>query len=298
MRILIIGATGMLGSAIMMTTTDYELWGTYLGKKPISEKILELDITNKKQVENFLYNNNPDAIIHTAALTNVDFCENNPDIAKKVHVKGTQFLLQIAKEIDAYFLYISTDSVFDGKKGNYKEVDIPNPLNVYAQTKYEGELEVLKYQNSSIVRTNIYGFNWLPKQSIAEWILSTLRKEKNINLFKDVHFSPILVNNLSEILFEIIELKLKGVFHVAGSNSITKLGFGELIADIYNLKKKVINPISIGTLNLKAQRPLNPSLNCEMIQKKVNTKLLTVEEGLLLFKTLEKSGYKQRLILL
>lgn len=298
MRILIIGATGMLGSAIMMTTTDYELWGTYLGKKPISEKILELDITNKKQVENFLYNNNPDAIIHTAALTNVDFCENNPDIAKKVHVKGTQFLLQIAKEIDAYFLYISTDSVFDGKKGNYKEVDTPNPLNVYAQTKYEGELEVLKYQNSSIVRTNIYGFNWLPKQSIAEWILSTLRKEKNIKLFKDVHFSPILVNNLSEILFEIVELKLKGVFHVAGSDSITKLGFGELIADIYNLKKKVINPISIGTLNLKAQRPLNPSLNCEMIQKKVNTKLLTVEEGLLLFKKLEKSGYKQRLILL
>ncbi len=296
MKILTIGGTGMLGSAILMTETNHEQWGTYLGKKPKSRKILELDITNKKLVEKVLYNNNPDAIIHTAALTNVDFCENNPHIAKEVHVNGTQYLVQLAKEIGAYFLYISTDSVFDGKKGNYKEEDITNPLNVYAQTKYEGELEVLNYHNSSIIRTNIYGFNWLPKQSIVEWILSILRQEKNINLFKDVYFSPIFVNNLSEILFEIIERKLTGIFHVAGSESITKLGFGEIIANIYNLNKELINPISIRNLNLKAQRPLNPTLNCAKIQKKVIAKLLTMEEGLFFFKELESTGYKKRLI--
>lgn len=295
MKILIIGATGMLGSAIMMTPTDHHLWGTYLGQKPKSNKILELDITNRESVEQILQNCNPDAIIHTAALTNVDFCENNPDLAKKVNVDGTQYLIQFAKEIKSYFLYISTDSVFDGEKGNYKEEDITNPLNIYAQTKYEGELKVLNYQKSSIIRTNIYGFNWLPKQSIVEWILNTLRKEENINLFKDVHFSPILVNNLSEILFEIIERKLTGVYHVAGSDSITKLGFGKLIAEMYNLKEDLINPISIKSLNLKAQRPLNPSLNCEKIQKKVKTKLLTVKKGLSLFKKLESIGYKQKL---
>ncbi len=296
MKILIIGGTGMLGSALMLTETNHELWGTYLGEKPKSKKLLELDITDKNWVEKFIYRNNPDVIIHTAALTNVEFCENNLQLARNVHIDGTQYLIQIAKEIGAYFLYISTDSIFDGKKGNYKEDDAVNPLNVYAQTKYEGELVVKKYQNSSIIRTNIYGFNWLPKQSIAEWILSTLRKEQNIHLFKDVCFSPILVNNLSDILLEIIELKLTGVFHVASPKSITKLGFGEIIAKIYNLNRELIKSTSIKALNLKAQRPLKPTLNCSKIQKRIINRLFMVEEGLVFFKELESKGYKQKLL--
>lgn len=295
MKILTIGGTGMLGSAIMMTETIHELWGTYLRVKPKSTKILKLDITDQVWINKLIQINNPDVIIHTAALTNVDFCEINPHLANELHVNGTRYLVQAAKEIGAYFLYISTDSVFDGKKGNYKEEDIAKPLNIYAQTKYEGELEVLKYQNSCIIRTNIYGFNWLPKQSIAEWILSTLRKEENITLFKDVYFSPILVNNLVDVLLEITELRLTGVFHVAGPEGISKLEFGEIIAKIYNLNQELIKPISIGELNLKAPRPSNSTLNCSKIQTKINTKLLNIEDGLNYFKELESKGYIHKL---
>ncbi|MFX1554512.1 MAG: dTDP-4-dehydrorhamnose reductase family protein, partial [Promethearchaeota archaeon] len=185
--------------------------------------------------------------------------------------------------------------VFDGKKGNYKEMDTPNPLNVYAKTKYEGELEALKYDNSCIVRTNIYGYNWLPRNSIAEWIIKTLREGNSINLFKDVYFSPILVNKLAEILIEVIERRLSGIYHISSFESITKLEFGRLIAKLYNFNNDLIHPISIFDLNLSAPRPLNPTLNCSKIQKVIKSKILSIEEGLKRFKEIKTSYYLEYL---
>jgi len=285
----------MLGSSIMLARTHHNLYGTFLNEKPHSDKMIELDITEKTGVEKIIYDMNPDAIIHTAAITDVDLCEEKPNLAKKVHVEGTRNLVEIAKDLGIYFLYISTDSVFDGLIGNYNENDSPNPLNVYAKTKYEGEIETSKYNNSSIVRVNIYGYNWLPKQSIAEWILNSLRKNIPIKLFTNVYFSPILVNHLTEFLFKIVEQKLTGIYHVSSPEGITKFEFGNLIAKIYNLNKKLIIPSSIADQNLKAPRPLKPTLNCSKIQSVLRKNLLNVEEGLQYFKKLETSGYLDKL---
>ena len=295
MKILVIGGTGMLGSSIMLSDTTNELWGTYLGEKPSSKRILELDITEGKNVSGLINDLNPDAIIHTAAITNVDFCEKNPDVAKKVHTEGTKNVLLVAKEIGAHFIYISTDSVFTTEKGYFKEEDIPSPVNVYAKTKYDGEKETTKYKDSCIIRTNIYGYSWLPKHSIAEWILNSLREKKPLNLFKDVNFSPLLVNNLAEILLEIIEQNLTGLYHVACPEGISKLDFGLKIAELYNFDKGLINPISISQLDLSAPRPLNPTLDCSKIQQKLKSQLLDVDQGLAFFKKLSYSDYLQAL---
>ncbi len=294
-KILIIGATGMLGSSIMLSKTLDDLWGTYLGGKPKSRKILELDITDSQQVRSVIKEVSPAAIIHTAAITDVDLCENKPDFAQKVHVMGTKNLLSLAQELKSYFIYISTDAVFDGKEGNYAENHQVNPLNVYAKTKYEGEKITAKYNFSSVIRTNIYGFNWLPKKSIAEWILSTLRAGEKIDLFKDVLFSPILVNDLTEILLQLVHRELRGLYHVAGANSVTKLSFGMKIAEIFELSLNLINQVSISDQKFKAPRPLNPTLNCSKIQKSLGQLLPTVEAGLLHFKNLEINGYPNRL---
>lgn len=295
LKILTIGGTGMLGSSIMLTETTHDLYGTYLYQKPKSTKMKELDITDEKWVEKILNEINPDAIIHTAAITDVDLCEKKPDFARKVHVDGTRNLVRYARELKAYFLYISTDSVFDGVKGNYKETETPNPMNVYAKTKFEGEVETLKYINSSVIRVNIYGYNWLPKQSIAEWILNTLKKKEPIKLFTDVYFSPILVNHLTEFLFEIVERKLKGIYHVSEPEGISKFNFGRLLAKIYNLNRNLIVPISISSINLKAFRPLNPTLDCSKIQQETNKRLLNAQEGLLFFKKIGNSNYLNKL---
>ena len=292
---MIIGATGMLGSSIYLTNTNHELIGTYLGEKPNSSKIIKLDITKEENVKKVINNYQPEAIINTAAITNVDLCEKNRKLAENVHILGTKYLVAAAEECNSYFLYISTDSVFDGIKGNYNEKDKPRPLNVYAQTKFEGEKETLKYQNSSVIRTNIYGYNWLNKESIAEWIINTLKKEKKINLFRDVYFTPILVNNLSQALLEIVERKLKGIFHIAGAENVTKINFGKKIAELWNLDEELIEPISIYDLNLKADRPLKPTLDITKCQKILRTKLLNLEEGLKLFRKLADLGYLERL---
>ncbi len=294
-KILTIGGTGMLGASLMLVETSHKMNGTYFGEKPQSKNMVELNIVDEDWVNKIIRKFNPDAIIHTAAITNVDICEQKPDYARKVHVHGTKNLVQIAKEMDIYFLYISTDSVFDGSKGNYSENDKPNPLNIYAKTKYDGENVVLNYSNSSIIRTNIYGYNWLPKNSIAEWILDTLMKNKTINLFRDVFFSPILVNNLTEALIEIVERNLTGIYHIACPEGVSKLNFGRKLAKIYELNEELINPISISELNLKAPRPLNPTLNCSKIQRKIKTKLLNVREGLYSFKNIGISGYLEKL---
>ena len=285
----------MLGSSIVLAESSHTIAGTYLWKVPKSKNFIKLDITDMDWIEKVLIDFNPDAIIHTAAMTNVDDCEKDPDYAKLLHVDGTKNILEISKEMGTYFVYISTDSVFDGMKGNYVEDDKPNPLNTYAKTKYHGEQITLGHKNTVVIRTNIYGYNWLDKQSIGEWILFSLRDNKKINLFHDVYFCPILVNNLTEILIEICEKRLTGVYHIAGVECVSKLEFGRRIAKIFELNEKLIKPISISELNLLAPRPLKPTLNCSKIQKETETKLLSVNEGLKCFKKLENSGYLDRL---
>ncbi|HME54284.1 MAG TPA: SDR family oxidoreductase [Candidatus Lokiarchaeia archaeon] len=292
---MIVGCTGMLGSSIMLAETNHQLFGTYVGDKPRSKNIHEMDITNSAQVIRTVEKFKPEAIINTAAITNVDLCEEKPDIARSLHVEGTKNLVDIARKMDLYFLYISTDSVFDGNKGNYSELDDVNPPNVYAQTKYEGELEALAYDNASVARTNIYGLNWLPKESIAEWILHSLRLQKEITLFEDVSFTPILTNFFADVLFNMIEKRVTGIFHVAGTESITKLDFGLKIASIYGVNPDCIRPISISEFNFKAPRPLNPTLNCTKIQETLRLDLMNVEQGLRLFKDLETGEYALKL---
>ncbi len=121
MKILITGCTGMLGSSILLTKTKHDLWGTHYDLTPNYEQSLQMDIANIEDVENIFEKVKPNAVIHTIALTNVDLCEENPDLALKNHVEGTRNLIKMAQKYKSYFVNISTDSVFDGIKGDFRE---------------------------------------------------------------------------------------------------------------------------------------------------------------------------------
>lgn len=295
MKILIGGSTGMLGSSMMLSNTKHELWGAYLGDKPKAKNNVELDISDALWVNRVLNEIKPDVIINTIAITNVDLCEEKPEFARKIHVLGTKNLLEYAKEKKIYFLNISTDSVFDGNRGNYTEEDTPNPLNMYAKSKLEGDILTLQYPNTAIARTNIFGFNWLKKQSIAEWIIDTLKKKKELKLFKDVYFTPILTNILADLLFKMAEKGIQGLYNVTGSESISKLEFGYRIAKIYNLDSSLIKPSSIRDIGLKAIRPLIPTLVCSKIEKLLKVKLPNVDENLQTYQKIESTDYLARL---
>src|SRR5262249_10037439 len=157
----------------------------------------------------------PAQIVHCAALTNVDWCEDHPEEANRMNAESSGYLAQLALDIGAHFVHVSTDAVFDGKRMNYVETDQPAPLNVYGYSNQRWEQEVLGRNPSAVVaRVNVYGWNAQNKLSLAEWILDQLTKGKSVPGFTDVFFTPILVNDLADVLFAALDRGLSGIYHI------------------------------------------------------------------------------------
>ena len=191
----------------------------------------------------------PRCIIHTAAFTQVDWCESHPEETWRANVEASRTLAQIAWQIGARMIYISTDSVFDGARGCYSETDEPGPLNVYARSKLAGERAVLaELPDALIVRTVIYGWNLRPKRSLAEWILSELESGSEVQGFDDAVFSPILVNDLGRLLLELLERRASGVCHVARIEACTKFEFARAVAEMFGFDPAQVRPgvVAIG----------------------------------------------------
>jgi dTDP-4-dehydrorhamnose reductase len=297
-RIVITGGSGLLGSNISkLATSKFNVYATY-SKNEVSMKdvhFFQIDLTKKenlikiKQIE-------PNFIIHCAALTNVDYCEEYPKEAYNQNVLASIHIAEVAKKTGSYLIFISTDSVFNGEKGDYKENDTPNPINIYGKTKLEAEKKVLSiYPHSCVVRTNIYGWNKIDKFTLAEWMLNKLTNNEELPGLKDIYFSPMLVNNLAKILFKLQEIKYEGIIHITGSESCSKLDFAYKIAETFNLDKSVIKPISIHELRLKAPRGKNTSLNVSKAEKILEIHLPNVRDGLKQMKKLREEGYSERL---
>lgn len=297
-KILITGGSGLLGSNMAkLAISKFKVYATYHKNKVSLTDVcfFQIDLTKKKEL-NKIKKINPDFIIHCAALTNVDYCEENPNEAYKQNVLASVNMAKIAKEIKAYLIYVSTDSVFDGKKGNYNEKDPTNPINVYGKTKLEAEQRVsLIYPKSCIVRANIYGWNKINKFSIAEWMLDKLKNNEDLWGIRDVYFSPILVNDLITALFKLQEKNYTGIVHISGSESCSKLDFAYTIAEVFNFNKNLIKPVSVHHLKLKAPRGKNMSLDVSKAEKLFKENLPRLKEGLKKMKKLYETGYIEEL---
>ena len=293
MKILITGGSGLLGSATAAFFKNYySTFITYTNNKVSIGgcEAYRLDITNKEEVFKVIWAIRPDFIIHTAALTGVGICENNKELAYNINVNGTRHIAEAADKINSRIVHISTDYVFDGKKGMYKETDKPNPLNYYAKTKLEAEKLINK--NHAIIRTSIYGWNIIKeRKNFATFILEGLENNKKIDIFEDQYNAIILANNLAEALKEIVDKNKKGIYNIGGSERQSKYEFALKLADVFELNKGLINPISINDAEDKAQRPPDVSLDSTKAKKELNVKLLNIEEGLELMKKLRDENY-------
>lgn len=297
MKILITGAEGLLGSNLStMYAKGHEVYATDIVAPKIHGCLnYKLDILNKEDLK-IIEDKRPDILVHCAALVDVDYCEQHPEEAEKINSLGTKNIAEAARKSDSYLVHISSDAIFDGIDGNYKEESCPNPLNIYGKTKLSAEHHVQQIGiDYAIIRTNIYGWNRRSKYSLAEWMLSRLEKLEQLPAFRDIYFSPILVNNLGEAILELSHLRYKGILHLAGSESCSKLEFAEKIAEVFSLDNKFIEPISIDDLNLKATRAKNMSLSTEKARGLLKTKLLNLHEGLKQFKELRNKGYIAKL---
>jgi len=298
--ILVTGASGLLGASVLLQARDNgrEVAGVCLSHRwcPPGVPVFGVDLTDRFATKPMIVKLGPTTIIHCAAVTAVDWCEDHPTETERINAESAGSLAGLAKELGARFVYISTDSVFDGTRGNYSESDLPCPLNVYARSKLNGEREVLrKNPDSLILRVNIYGWNAQEKQSLAEWILSQLLAGKQVPAFTDVIFSPILVNHLAEILLRLLDLGFRGIYHVTGSEPISKCEFARSLATTFGLDINLVVPAQLAHANLRAPRPLNVSLNTGKIRAALGREMPGVLDGLHRFKMLKDNGYAQEL---
>jgi dTDP-4-dehydrorhamnose reductase len=298
--IVVTGASGLLGVSVVTLACDLgrEVLGIChhnLLRVP-GARICGVDLTDRNAVRAFFAPLRPESIIHCAAATNVDWCEDHPEAADQVNVQASSFLAEIAQEMNAQFVYISTDSVFDGKRGNYSETDPPAPLSVYANSKLRGEREVLRRHSSPlIVRVTIYGWSAQSKPSFAEWILDEIAAGRQVRGFSDVYFCPLLANDLAEVLLTMLDSGVSGIYHAAGSERISKYDFAKRVAMTFKLGIECVTPVSILAAKLRAPRPVDPSLNTEKIRAALGRPMPDVDAGLRRFRELSESGHSRRI---
>lgn len=268
MKVLITGSSGMLGMKLeeVLKENDHDVYATFHQSPIEKEKSFQLDVTLAEDVDQVLKKVSPDVVVHTAAYTNVDGCEKDRDTAFAVNAQGTRNLADSTEKMGAKFVYVSTDYVFDGEKGFYKENDATNPINYYGTTKLEGEEAVKKICSDFIIAraSVIYGVN---RKNFVTWVVDALEKGKHINIVTDQYVSPTLNTDLAEQLVALIEKDTKGVFHTAGGERISRYDFVRGIADIFGLGKNLINPVRMADINWIARRPMDSSLDVSKISK-------------------------------
>ncbi len=298
--LVVTGASGLLGACLQRSAIELG-WETvgFCHRHVMRDPALPVeavDLTDETATRKLFCELRPDAIVHCAAAANVDWCEDNPEQAEAINVHASGALASIAATLNAHLIYVSTDSVFDGKKGNYAETDEPAPVNTYARSKLAGERETLRRNAAAaVVRVNIYGWNAQNKQSLAEWVLGLLDQGSDVLGFTDVFFTPILVNDLAPILLAMLQRKLNGLYHVAGSERISKFEFARRVAAAFGFDSARVKPCQVKDKRLRATRPLDVSLNTKKITAALGCSMPDVDSGLSKFRELRDRNYPQQL---
>ncbi|MCX7919879.1 MAG: dTDP-4-dehydrorhamnose reductase [bacterium] len=273
MRILITGAKGMLGTDIYKVLRPHH--------QVTGIDIQEVDITQPHQIYNYLKPYRFDLIIHTAASTDVDGCEENPGKAFTINGIGTRNMGEYAKQINARFLYISTDYIFDGMKGEpYREDDVPNPINIYGKTKLEGE----KYIQQLDIPYYIVRTSWLFGQNgknFVNTILEKAKRYKSIEVVNDQFGSPTYTLDLAIAIAMLIKTEKYGIYHISNSGICSWYEFACEILKIKGLSNKVkVQPIGSGELTRLAKRPQYSKLDSSKYERITGHTLRSWQEAL------------------
>ena len=298
-KILVTGASGLLGSNLVLEAVQHHDVIAVSHTHPVclegAETVLA-DLSLPENANRIICQYAPDWVIHCAAYTNVDQCEKNPDIAFRLNRDMSRWVAQATKTCGGRLVYISTDAVFDGSKSGYGEEDIPQPNNIYSQSKLDGERVATEEDpDVMIVRTNFYGWNAGEKKSLAEWFLEHLEEGRICRGFTDVFVKLLLVNDLVDLLLQMMERKCEGIYHVLGNDCTSKYGFGIQLAQVFKLDERLIQPANLDQIGLLAPRARNLCLDTSKVSNVLGREMPSVETGLCRFYELKQRGYPKSL---
>ena len=276
--ILITGAFGQLGiacSSILEST--FNIIKTGINADNDNNK---LDVSSKKDVENFLNQYRPDIILNLAALTDVDGCEQDPERADKINHEG---VMHLCDGFDGHFIQLSTDYVFDGEDGPYLEDDLTNPISIYGKTKLQAETYLINSTvNYTIIRTNVvYSYSNETKASFLKWVVQSLKDSKHINVVSDQWNNPTSAESLAHFIQRIALFGTHGLYHYADEGLMSRYEFAKLIAKTFELDSDLIRPILTSELNQAASRPLKSGLRTQKVQNELSIVPPSVEKSLI-----------------
>jgi dTDP-4-dehydrorhamnose reductase len=292
-RILICGSNGLLGQRLALLlsgNTEYEVLNTSRQRSFVFDHQLfdytQLDITQKSDVKSLVSSFQPDVILNAAAATNVDWCETHRDEAWKINVVGVENLVEAARKVHALLVNVSTDYVFDGKNGPYKEEDRPNPISYYGKTKLAGENAMrIADIRWAIVRTIVvYGFGIDVKENFALWVVNSLKEGKQIRCVDDQISSPTHVSDLAYAMIKIFELDKIGLYHVCGSEQLSRYDFAVQAAHIFELDDGLIARAKSTDLHQPAPRPPVTGFITLKAETEFGLKPMNVAQGLALLR--------------
>ena len=284
MKIFIVGGSGVIGSYFVKSFAkeNSDITYTYYKNKVSYTKGINLDVQDRADTLKTLKKFQPDLIIIANALTGVDFCEANPSLAESINVKGTKNIVDGCKSVNSKLVFISTSAVFNGTKSEYSENDKPNPIGIYGLTKFQGE-KIIQESNLPflILRTDqpyCWKEKWQHTNSVIR-VIENLEKNQQFKEVVDWYNTPTYVPDFVNATKELIQKDLEGIFHLVGSDFISRYDWSQKVADIFHLKKNLIKPIDSSELKLPVERN-NVKLNNNKLFQKIGYRMLGVDDGL------------------
>ena len=288
LRLLITGASGLYGSKLAkIANKNHIVFSGYSQNQTYSGIPIQFDVSNKNSVKRAFKKAKPEVVVHAAALTEVDKCETNRELAWRINVEGTRNISEEVQRDGAFLVFVSTDYIFNGETGRYKETDDPDPINFYGFTKLKSE-ELIKeaVKEYCIVRASvIYGSTPAAgKINFALWLINKLKSNEQAKIITDQWNSPTLNTNMAEMTLEIIERKFTGIYHISGETRISRYDFAMQMAKKLNLDSKLIKPIQSAELTWAARRPKDSSLDTLKAQKTLKKQPLQINQALEIMK--------------
>lgn len=277
MTVLVTGGSGLLGSHIVRKLTENEMnvLATVRNKLPTDSKLgaswQTVDIKNESEIKQLIRNTRPDWVINCAAVTDVDYCEKNPETAFQVNAKAPEYIAKAAKEVGAVPCQISTDYVFGGQKSlPYSTRDQRSPIQTYGRTKAEAERLVRSRSPYSLIAriSFLYGYNEVVEESkgVVPWILSASKQQKR-PLYTDQFVSPTYVGHAAESIVSLILKGTTGIFHCNNKGCVTPYDLGKYVLTVEEIPSKVIQKASLTESDHLAPRPENSCLSATKIER-------------------------------
>ena len=295
-RIVITGSNGLLGQKLVklyLSKSSYEIHALSRGENRLHNKkgytYYNIDLLDKVELVQTLNQIEPSVIIHTAAMTNVDACEQQQEQCDLMNIDVVANILDYCKESDVYLVHLSTDFIFDGTKGNvYNEDDIAHPVNHYGLSKLKSEIMIQEAKiDAAILRTIlVYGLvDQNDRSNIVLWVKSSLENHKDIHVVTDQLRMPTYAEDLAEACWLAVEARAKGVFNVSSNELMSIYDIALSIADAFGLDKKWIHPVVTNELNLPAKRPLSTGFDLNKSIIEINLPSYSFTERLQVFKS-------------